>query len=160
MYKSLNMQLLKILFLSGSTDVIAHYCRIPSLYPGEDPLREFLAQIPSNQQRLDVIKRQYGGGTPLHWATNHYNIIRIMLESLPQVDRLTLLKVRKWTPLHDAAQCNSAWAVEAIHYSLTPEQWEELVGMQDEDGDTAADVAKDEGSGDVLQILCVRYESR
>ena len=147
------MLLLNILFLSGSTDVIAHYCRIPSLYPGKNPLREYLAQIPSDQQRLDVLKRQYGGGTPLHWATNHYNIIRIMLESLPQVDRLTLLKVRKWTPLHDAARWNNAEAVRAILDRLTPEQRGELMSMRDEDGETASDVAVRMGSGDVLQTL-------
>ena len=142
--------------------MIAHYCKIPSLYLGYDRLTEFLSQISDNQLRLEVVQREYGVRTPLYWATRkyHHNIIRIMLQSLTQVNRLILLRMRDWTPLHDAAQCNSAWAVEAIHYSLTPEQWEELVGMQDEDGDTAADVAKDEGSGDVLQILCVRYESR
>ena len=135
--------------------MIVQYCRIPSLYPGKNPLREYLAQIPDDQQRLEVLQREYGGRTPLYWATrkNHHNIIRIMLQSLAQVNRLILLRTRDWTPLHDAAQCNSAWAVEAIFDSLTPEQRKELVGIQDEDGDTAADVAKDEGSGDVLQIL-------
>ena len=133
--------------------MIVQYCRIPSLYPGKNPLREYLAQIPSDQQRLDVLKRQYGGGTPLHWATNHYNIIRIMLESLPQVDRLTLLKVRKWTPLHDAAQWNKAAVVGAILQCLTPVQQRRLKRIRDEDGVTAAEVAAGMDSGDVLHIL-------
>ena len=124
--------------------MIVQYCRIPSLYPGKNPLREYLAQIPDGQQRLDVLQREYGGRTPLHWATrqNHHTIITVMLESLPPVDRLIMLKTRDWTPLHDAARWNNAEAVRAILDCLTPEQQRELVSMWDEDGETAAAVAK------------------
>ena len=133
--------------------MIVQYCQPDALYVDEDHLRWFLAQIPDDPLRLEVLKREYGERTPLHWATrqNHYNMIRIMLESLPHVDRLTLLKVRKWTPLHDAARWNNAEAVRAILDCLTPEQQQEL--MRDEDGETAAGVAARMRARDVLPIL-------
>ena len=137
--------------------MIVQYCQPDALYPHEDHLSRFLAQIPEDHLRLEVIMRQYGERTPLHWATrqNHYNMIRIMLESLPHVDRLTLLKVRKWTPLHDAARWNNAEAVRAIMDCLTPEQQGELLNMPDEDGETASDVAVRMRARDVLPILQV-----
>ena len=147
--------LLYSLFHSGQADMIEQYCRIPSLYPGVEPLKRFLAQIPYDHLRLDVLKRQYGERTPLHWAIRLDNngIIRVMLESLPQVDRLILLKVRDGTPLHDAARWNNAQAVRAILDCLTPEHRLELMSMPDENGETATDVAVRKRRPDVLQIL-------
>ena len=137
------------------------YCQIDSLYPDEDHLREYLAQIPYHHLRLDVLRRRYGERTPLHWATrqNHYNMIRIMLESLPrEEDKLTLLKVRDGTHLHDTARWNKAEAARAILHGLTPVQQRELMSMQDENGETAAEVAvrmcvPDMYPGDVLEML-------
>ena len=136
--------------------MIVQYCQPDALYPHEDHLRRFLAQIPEDHLRLEVLMRQYGERTPLHWAArqNHHKIIAVMLESLPQVDRLIVLKKRDdWTPLHDAARWNNAEAVRAILDRLTPEQQGELMSMRDEDRETASDVAVRMCARDALPIL-------
>ena len=105
--------------------MMRQYCGIPSVCPDMKKLREVLTLL-SDQQKLHVLQQVYFvWWTPLLWAasSDHTEIISTLLTSLQSsADRLKLLMVSEYTPLHRAADWGRTQSVKIILDCLTADQ--------------------------------------
>ena len=108
------------------------YCTV-DVYPGMEKLREVLTQL-SDEQKLHILQQRYPRcWTPLHWAAwrGHTKILSTLLLSLrSSAERLKVLMVHKWTPLHVAALYRQTESAKKILDCLTAEQQIQIMDVQ------------------------------
>ena len=95
-------------------------------------------------------------GSTLHTAAanNHPLVIQAILLSVPKSQRLKLLKVRPFTPLHMAALCRSFLAVDVLMLMLSQEERIQLLDAKDQFGNLAVHWASSKGYTDIsLRLL-------
>ena len=109
-----------VIRLRGQMD---KYCSWPSVYPDIEKLNLLLRDVPTDQ-RLKVLSEKFSEWTPVWWAAerDHTDIIRTLLTSVQQSDRLQLLTKHLYTPLHTAACNGNTLSVLEIYSCLTPYQ--------------------------------------
>ena len=92
---------------------------------------------------------------PLRCAVtrSHTDIITVILMSLEPVNRLQLLTIREFTPLHQAAFYGNIKVVRCILNCLSAEQQLTLITTQDEEYITAVHRALQGGSSDTTRVL-------
>lgn len=90
-------------------------------------------------------------GSTLHTAAanNHPLVIQAILLSVPKSQRLKLLKVRPFTPLHMAASCRSFLAVDVLMLMLSQEERIQLLDTKDQFGHLAIHWAYRKGYTDI-----------
>ena len=127
----------------------------PSVYPDVTKLREVLTQL-SDQQKLHLLQQRYSPEwIPLQQAAlcDHAELITTLLTSLQSsADRLKLLMVSKYTPLHAAAFWGHTELVKMILDCLTADQQIQIMSVQC-GGMTAIQFAESEGHTDTVRIL-------
>ena len=104
---------------------------------------------------LSSVTQRYSGSTPLNWAASRGNteIISTLLTSLQSsANRLKLLMVDKWTPLHYAAFCCHTESVKTILDCLTADQQKQIMSVQ-RSGKTAMQLAEIHRHTDTVRIL-------
>ena len=95
-------------------------------------------------------------GSTLHTAAanNHPLVIQAILLSVPKSQRLKLLKVRPFTPLHMAASCRSFLAVDVLMLMLSQEERIQLLDAKDQFGNLDVHWAYSKGYTDIsLRLL-------
>ena len=104
---------------------------------------------------LSSVTQRYSGSTPLVCAAerDHTKMISTLLTSLQSsANRLKLLMVDKYTPLHYAAFCCHTESVKTILDCLTADQQKQIMSVQ-RSGKTAIQLAERHRHTDTVRIL-------
>ena len=130
------------------------YIRSLSLNLDIQPLENLLNKL-SDEVKMKVIMQEDEWCKPLRCAIakSHTDIITVILISLEPVNRLQLLTIREFTPLHQAAFYGNFKVVRCILNCLSAEQQLTLITTQDEEYKTAVHRALQGGSSDTIRVL-------
>ena len=141
------------------------YCKwtSSSVYPDMKKLREVLTQL-SDQQKLHTLQQKYSicWETPLYCAagSDDKEIIGTLLTSLQSSgDRLKLLMVSKFTPLHLAAFSGHTESAKTILDCLTADHQIHLMSAQSILDETVIQYAERRGHTDTARVL-TEYQHR